>query len=263
MFCVAMFGILWAKRYSEGEGMKRQNDPLLPGCWAASEAGGYPELKPSATRGERLGWLAAMCGRLIKCYEIINNNAAAAGYRLAVRALSRKADENDQAISDDCYAMLGRMRRLAADVYALACEMLPDGGDFGAAGAIRESDFADVRRAWLTIQHAARVKAALPDAPAGATPPTPQADAPPAPLGDEITAAQLCQRWDIPKSQVTKYTQKAPGDVNYLPSRKIGQNVYVKLADAEKWAENYEARRDARAKGKISNQDIRNALKRF
>jgi hypothetical protein len=177
MFCVAMFGILWAKRYSEGEGMKRQNDPLLPGCWAASEAGGYPELKPSATRGERLGWLAAMCGRLIKCYEAVNNSAASAGYRLAVRALSRKADENDQAISDDCYAMLGRMRRLAADVYALACEMLPDGGDFGAAGAIRERAFADVKRAWATIQHAARVKAALPDAPAGATPPTPQADA--------------------------------------------------------------------------------------
>jgi len=164
--------------------MKKQGDERLPGCWAASEPGGYPELKPSATRGERLGWLAAMCGRLIKCYEAVNNNAAKAGYRLAVRALERKADDDDQAISDDCYAMLGRMRRLAADVYALACELLgPDGGDFGAAGAIRERAFADVKGAWLTIQHAARVKAALPDAPAGATPPTPQADAPPAPQG--------------------------------------------------------------------------------
>jgi hypothetical protein len=217
-------------RNSEGEGMKKQNDDRKPA------APGLP-IRLDATA-----------------------KALRDRYRREWDELGISPPPFDES-TGGC-AWLAWWQGVAAEA-GIDPNLIEDAG-LHVAGRFQDRILGELRKqARPGTLHARLSKAALPDAPAGATPPTPQADAPPAPLGDEITAAQLCQRWDIPKSQVTKYTQKAPGDVNYLPSRKIGQNVYVKLADAEKWAENYEARRDARAKGKISNQDIRNALKRF
>ena len=56
-------------------------------------------------------------------------------------------------------------------------------------------------------------------------------------------------------------TYKRTEDVNHLPTRKVGRNRFVSLDDAKRWAANYNARRDARARDKLTDQDLRKALK--
>jgi DNA-binding transcriptional ArsR family regulator len=80
---------------------------------------------------------------------------------------------------------------------------------------------------------------------------------------NEITLAEMCQRHDVSKSAVTKAAQRRPGDANYLRTRKVGRNRYVRADDAAAWAANYEARRDARKKSAMLNEDnLKAALRR-
>ncbi len=74
---------------------------------------------------------------------------------------------------------------------------------------------------------------------------------------DEMTLAEATREWDISKSAWSKAAGKAPDEPGYLPTRKVGSNRFVKRADAEYFARNYEARREQRAVGSKRRPDRR------
>ena len=72
-----------------------------------------------------------------------------------------------------------------------------------------------------------------------------------APGDQEIMAIQMHNDFDVPKSTITKATQKNPNDVNYLSHRKEGRHVYIIRDNAKKWAENYHALRGQGAVSRV------------
>lgn len=69
--------------------------------------------------------------------------------------------------------------------------------------------------------------------------------------GDEYTLAEASEKHDIPKSVWTKAAKLKTGQYGYLPTRSVGRNRFVLIADAAKFAKDYDARRDKRGKSSL------------
>lgn len=79
--------------------------------------------------------------------------------------------------------------------------------------------------------------------------------------GNEYTLAEASEKYDIPRPAWTKAAQLEPGEYGYLPTRAVGRNRFATKADAEKFAKDYEARREQRAVGsKSADPDARNVV---
>jgi hypothetical protein len=79
--------------------------------------------------------------------------------------------------------------------------------------------------------------------------------------GNEYTLAEASEKYDIPRPTWTKAAQLEPSEYGYLPTRRVGRNRFVTTTVAEKFAKDYEARREQRAVGsKNTDPDARNVV---
>jgi len=82
----------------------------------------------------------------------------------------------------------------------------------------------------------------------------------------EMTLSEVALKYDVGLPTLSKATRLPEKDLNHLPARKDGRNVYVKAKDADVWCKNYIARREARQVAEPKNADkpaMKDMLKRL
>jgi len=70
-------------------------------------------------------------------------------------------------------------------------------------------------------------------------------------FGVDLTLTEVSERYDIPKSAISKAALLPPDHPGFLPSRKWGCNRFIPRHHAVAFAKNYEARREARSLQRI------------
>ena len=59
-----------------------------------------------------------------------------------------------------------------------------------------------------------------------------------------MTLTQVAEKWDIPKSALSKACKEPKNSQKHLRHERIGRHIYVRPDDANVFAENYLARRE-------------------
>lgn len=82
-----------------------------------------------------------------------------------------------------------------------------------------------------------------------------------APQSDEMTLAEASREYGVPSWALLRAAKKPAGDHGHLPSTRIGRNVYVTRKNARAFAKTYDAEREQRTVGSLSNdEEARNVV---
>lgn len=72
---------------------------------------------------------------------------------------------------------------------------------------------------------------------------------------DEMTLAEASREYGVPSWTLSRAAKKPAGDHGHLPSTRIGRNVYVTRKNARAFAKTYDAEREQRTVGSLSNDE--------